>query len=188
MGKSSNNRRIQNILKSLPAMVESGMSPDDIRSQMSGAVTDWAKTNQRINRSNAMKGAAVVTGIGMLGGAGAGAGALKSAGASSPVSGAAPAASSGGGIMGGLKSVGSWAARNPELIIGAGQMYAGAKESARSRKLDQQALELAKQPWEETAGLRKMALEGLANRQTPNLDYIYAGSSNPFSRPLRSVR
>lgn len=119
---------------------------------------------------------------------GGGAGGASQSVAAAP---GAPAAAQAGGNMGGqgiLRSAGEWAMKNPELIMGAVNAYQSSKQAGQANKLDERALALAEQPWNETAGLRRQSLDRLMNPQRQDLSGIYEGSSNPFSRPLRSVR
>jgi hypothetical protein len=130
-------------------------------------------------------------GFDLLGGGGGGAAAAGGAApsmASAGAPGAAPAASGGFSAGGALRSAGNFLKDNPELVLGGFQAYQGAKQAGQANKLDERALALAEQPWNETAGLRKHSLEALMNQDRPDLSGIYGGSSNPFSRPLRSVR
>jgi hypothetical protein len=122
---------------------------------------------------------------GMGGGAGGGAASVAS-GATSAASGAA-SPSIGSSLMGGLKSVGGFAKDNPDLILGAAQAYQGAREQGKADDLSKRALELAEQPWNETAGLRRQSLRSLMNPTRTDLSGIYGGQSNPFARPYEPV-
>jgi hypothetical protein len=92
---------------------------------------------------------------------------------------------------GGLKSVGSgaldFAKNNPELILGGLSAIQGSKQQAKANELQKQALALAQQPWNETAGLRAQSLESLLHPQKVDLSSVYTNTSNPFARPMRSV-
>lgn len=99
---------------------------------------------------------------------GATGGALKSAGAS--------------GFRGALGNAGNFIKDNPELILGAASAFQGSREQARANEMQKRALQLAEQPWNETAALRQQSLEGMMNPQAPDLSSLYAGSSNPFAR------
>lgn len=112
-----------------------------------------------------------IPGIGSLGGGG-GAAASQAAGA----------AGGAGGIGGTLKSIGSWAANNPDLILSGVGMVQGAQQQGKANKMNERALALAEQPWKETAGLRSIALDRLQNPERVDLSQIYANNSNPFSR------
>lgn len=94
----------------------------------------------------------------------------------------------GGGFGGFLGSAGNFLKDNPELILGGISAIQGAREQQRANETNKRALALAEQPWKETEGLRKLAIQRLMNPETPDLSNIYSGSSNPFARPLRSVR
>ncbi len=152
-------------------------------------------------------GGQLAQGMGLVGGKGVGGllksgqGLLPGGGGASAVNGGVAAQAAGGGAM---KSVGGsgfggmargamdWASKNPELLLGGISAIQGSRQQAKADELQKRALGLAEQPWNETAGLRAQALQGLMNPQEPDLSGLFAGSSNPFARPsgfsrLRSV-
>ena len=81
-----------------------------------------------------------------------------------------------------LRSVGGWALDNPDVLLSGAGMIQGAMQQGKADKLNRQALDLAKQPWQETQGLRSVMLDRAMNPRRPDLSSIYAGSPNPFSR------
>ncbi len=108
----------------------------------------------------------------------------------SMASGGAPVAAqaaSGGGGGGFLSGAGNFLRDNPELVLGAVSAFQGANQQSKADALNKRSLALAEQPWNETAALRQQALKSLMNQDRPDLSHLYAGSSNPFSRPLRSL-
>jgi len=136
-------------------------------------------------------GALLNSGKGLVSGGGGGMASSASM-ASGGASGAAQAASGGGGgfVAGGRVGgggVGDFLRNNPELILGAVSAFQGANQQSKADALNKRSLALAEQPWNETAALRQQSLKSLMNQQRPDLSHLYAGSSNPFSRPLRSL-
>lgn len=98
--------------------------------------------------------------------------------------GGSAASSAGGGGLGGiLKSAGGFVMNNPELLLGGLSAIQGSREQAKANEMQKRALQLAEQPWNETAGLRKQSLDQLMNPAEHDLSSLYAGSSNPFARP-----
>jgi len=133
-------------------------------------------------------GALLDSGKGLVPGMGGGAGAPSVASAAPSVAGAGGSgigSVGGGGIGGILKSVGGWAKDNPELLLGGISAIQGAQQQSKANKLQQQALDLAAQPWHETSALRAQALKSLMEPRQTDLSNIYSGSSNPFMRSLR---
>ena len=157
-----------------------------------GALTG-AGRNYLGNATNGAIGAGVL-GAGylaapMVGSAlGLGAGGAGAAGAG--------AAGGGGGIGvgsllgGGIKSVGKWAMRNPDAILGAAGMVQGGLQQRDANRLNEQALGYARDDWDSRAPLREAGLQGLMQNQAPDLSHLSAGSSNPFTQaqPRRMLR
>lgn len=121
----------------------------------------------------------------ILGGAAAGAGGALAKGAMG--AGAVGGAAKSGGLGGALRSVGGFLKNNPELVMSGMGAIQGARQQGKADKLNQQALDLANRHYAETAPLRAGAMDRLTNTQRPDLSGIYAGSSNPFARPLRPL-
>jgi hypothetical protein len=101
----------------------------------------------------------------------------------------------GGSLLGGigkqglLKGVGNFALDNPELLLGGLSAIQGAQQQGKANALQKQALGYATQPWEDMAGVRRMAVDRLQNSdQPPDLSHLYAGSSNPFARPMQPMK
>jgi len=136
-----------------------------------------------------LPGAGGVIGGALAGAVGNGKPSLKSVGTGALLggltSGVAGGAAKAGGAGNLLKSVGGWAKDNPELLLGGISAIQGAQQQSKANKLQQQALDLAAQPWQETSALRAQALKSLMEPQQTDLSNIYSGSSNPFMRSLR---
>lgn len=122
--------------------------------------------------------------LGALSGLGEGKNSLKSVGMGAGLGalGAGAGAVGGGGLGGALKSVGSFATKNPELVLGGVSAIQNARDSAKANQMQQQALQQAQQPWNETAGLRQQALTSLMSQDRPNLSSVYKNQLNPFAR------
>lgn len=90
-----------------------------------------------------------------------------------------------------LKSVGKKIVSNVipggDLILSGIGMVQGARQQGKADKLNKEALNIARQRDAELAPLRQAGLSRLTNTQRPDLSSIYAGSSNPFARPLRPL-
>ena len=104
---------------------------------------------------------------------------------SSAINTAAPAAQGAGGWMGGLKKVGDIASGVQKIaqpVMGGLAMYEGYKNDKKSEDLMKQQLQMAQQSYGERAPLRTLGRDLMLNQTPPDLSYIYANSSNPFSR------
>lgn len=93
-----------------------------------------------------------------------------------------------------LKSIGGFLGKAAAKVVPFGDlalagigMIQGSRQQGKADKLNQQALNMAKQRYAEGAPLRAAGLSRLTNTQRPDLSGIYAGSSNPFARPLRPL-
>lgn len=90
-----------------------------------------------------------------------------------------------------IKSVGKKIISNAipggDLILSGLGMIQGARQQGKADRLNKQALNLSNQRYAETAPLRSVGMERMLNTQRPDLSGIYAGSSNPFARPLRPL-
>lgn len=94
----------------------------------------------------------------------------------------AAAGAAGGGRLDGLKKVGGFAMKNAQPILGGLAAYEGYKSDKRADQLNKQQLDMAMQNWSERAPLRKIGRDLMLDQSQPDLSYIYANSSNPFSR------
>lgn len=92
-----------------------------------------------------------------------------------------------GGMMGKLQSVGGFLGKNSDLLLSGAGMIQGARQQGQADKMDKRALDLAERQYAETEGLRSAGRERMLNTQRPDMSGIYAGSSNPFARPLRPL-
>lgn len=182
--KKRNTRKLQDALIGGQQNAAAGMDPTAAFAGTGDAINDWSRTNNRVNMQTGLKGAAAVAGGALLGGGGAGLRPLSAGapGGAGGATGVAQSAAGGGGLMGGLRTLGGSALDNMDLILSGAGMIQGAAQQGKADKYNQQALELAKQPWNETAGLRSMSLQRLMNPQKVDLSHLYANSSNPFSR------
>lgn len=179
--KKRNTRKLQDAMIGGQQQAAAGVDPNAAFAGTGDAINDWSRTNNRVNLQTGLKGAGAVTAGALLGGGGAGLRPLSAGAPGGGATGVAPSAAS-GGLMGGLKSLGSGALDNLDLILSGAGMVQGAMQQGKADKRNQQALDLATQPWNETAGLRSMSLQRLMNPQKVDLSHLYANSPNPFSR------
>lgn len=107
------------------------------------------------------------------GGTGYGAGALKGALGGSKIGGSFNL----GDI---LKSAGGWAMKNPELLLGGASMGLGALQQAKAGKMQNQAMDFAKQDYASRAPARQAAL-GYLNQPIPGVANLSALTDDPYN-------
>ena len=71
-----------------------------------------------------------------------------------------------------------------DLVLGGASLLSGNKKQKKADSLASQQLAMANQNWQAREPLRKMALSGLQNTQRPDLSSLFAGTQNPFARPM----
>lgn len=94
------------------------------------------------------------------------------------VAGAAAGGAPAAGGMGGLQKLGSLA----QPIMGGLAMYEGYKTDKEADKLRKKQLAMAEGSYNERAPMRTLGRDLMLNQTPPDLSYIYANSSNPFSK------
>lgn len=86
------------------------------------------------------------------------------------------------GTMGeGLKKLGGYAMKNPDLILGGLAGVQGYQADKKADALRKQQMQLAMQNWNDTAGLRKMGQGMMLDQTREDLAPLYRNRSNPFS-------
>jgi len=81
----------------------------------------------------------------------------------------------------GIKKVGGYAMKNPDLILGGLSGIQGYQADKKADALRKQQMQLAMGNWNDTAGLRKMGQSMMLDQSREDLAPLYRNRSNPFS-------